>query len=112
MQTAVPFDIATCMYHTGIDPFTGQEVVVSKQLRDRKMQRALLQFLEPETYPGTRSVRSRCMGMKTQPRLDRSGGGFRVVEAGDGRVSDRVGRTAGASAGIGRAVSGSAGSGP
>jgi hypothetical protein len=24
-------DIATCMYHTGIDPFTGQEVIVSKR---------------------------------------------------------------------------------
>jgi hypothetical protein len=30
-------DIATCMYHTGIDPFTEQEVVVSKQIRDRKV---------------------------------------------------------------------------
>ena len=25
-----PFDIATCMYYTGIDPFTGQEVYVAK----------------------------------------------------------------------------------
>ncbi|MBY0229149.1 MAG: YgiQ family radical SAM protein, partial [Gemmataceae bacterium] len=45
-----PFDIATCMYHTGIDPFTGQEVHVSKQLRDRKAQRALLQFFKPENW--------------------------------------------------------------
>ena len=36
-------DIATCMYHNGIDPFTGQEVHVAKGLRDRKMQRALVQ---------------------------------------------------------------------
>ena len=43
-------DIATCMYHTGIDPFTGQEGVDSKGLRDRKAQRALMQFLEPENY--------------------------------------------------------------
>jgi radical SAM superfamily enzyme YgiQ (UPF0313 family) len=45
-----PFDIATCMYHTGIDPFTGQEVHVAKGLRDRKMQRALMQFFKPENY--------------------------------------------------------------
>jgi uncharacterized radical SAM protein YgiQ len=45
-----PFDIATCMYHTGIDPFTGQEVYVAKGLRDRKMQRALMQFFKPENY--------------------------------------------------------------
>ena len=37
-----PFDIATCMYHTGLDPFTGEEVFVAKHLRDRKLQRALL----------------------------------------------------------------------
>ena len=27
-----PFDIATCMYYTGIDPFTGEEVYVAKGL--------------------------------------------------------------------------------
>ncbi len=45
-----PFDIATCMYYTGIDPFTGQQVYVAKGLRDRKMQRALMQFFKPENY--------------------------------------------------------------
>ena len=45
-----PFDIATCMYHTGLDPFTGEEVYIAKHLRDRKMQRALLQFFKPENY--------------------------------------------------------------
>jgi uncharacterized radical SAM protein YgiQ len=45
-----PFDIATCMYHTGLDPFTGEEVYVAKHLRDRKLQRALLQFFKPANY--------------------------------------------------------------
>ncbi len=45
-----PFDIATCMYYTGIDPFTKQEVYIAKGLRDRKMQRALMQFFKPENY--------------------------------------------------------------
>jgi uncharacterized radical SAM protein YgiQ len=45
-----PFDIATCMYYTGIDPFTGDEVFTAKHLRDRKLQRALLQFFKPENY--------------------------------------------------------------
>ena len=45
-----PFDIATCMYYTGIDPFTGEEVYTAKKLNDRKMQRALLQFFKPENY--------------------------------------------------------------
>jgi hypothetical protein len=43
-------DIATCIYHTGIDPFTGEEVYVAKGLRDRKLQRALMQFFKPENY--------------------------------------------------------------
>jgi hypothetical protein len=38
------------MYYTGIDPFTKQEVNISKGLRDRKMQRALMQFFKPENY--------------------------------------------------------------
>ena len=43
-------DIATCMYYTGIDPFTKQEVYVARHLRDRKLQRALMQFFKPENY--------------------------------------------------------------
>src|SRR5208283_3208024 len=37
-----PFDIATCMYYTGIDPFTKQEVHIARKLHDRKLQRALM----------------------------------------------------------------------
>src|SRR5437764_944858 len=43
-------DVATCVYYTGIDPFSKQEVYVARQLRDRKLQRALLQFFKPENY--------------------------------------------------------------
>ena len=45
-----PFDIATCMYYTGIDPFTKKEVFIAKHLSDRKLQRALMQFFKPENY--------------------------------------------------------------
>ncbi len=45
-----PFDIAACMYHTGLDPMTGKSVAITKGLRDRRMQRALLQFFKPENY--------------------------------------------------------------
>ncbi len=47
---AVPRDIATALYYTRINPFTKQEVYVAKGLRDRKMQRALMQFFKPENY--------------------------------------------------------------
>jgi uncharacterized radical SAM protein YgiQ len=45
-----PFDIATCMYYTGIDPFTKKPVHVARGLKDRKMQRALMQFFKPENW--------------------------------------------------------------
>jgi hypothetical protein len=48
MRTAL--DIAKALFHTGLDPFTGKEVYVAKALRDRKMQRALMQFFKPENY--------------------------------------------------------------
>ncbi len=64
-----PFDIATCMYYTGIDPFTGQEVFVARHLRDRKLQRALLQFFKPENYFEVRKA------LEEAGRADLIGGG-------------------------------------
>jgi hypothetical protein len=43
-------DIATCKYYTGIDLFTKKEVHIARNLNDRKLQRALLQFFKPEKY--------------------------------------------------------------
>ena len=43
-------DIATCLYYTGIDPFTKKEVHVANGIKDREMQRALLQFFKPENW--------------------------------------------------------------
>jgi hypothetical protein len=45
-----PFDVATCIYYTGIDPFTKKQVYVARHLKDRKMQRALTQFFKSENY--------------------------------------------------------------
>jgi hypothetical protein len=47
---ASPMDIATCMYHTGIEPISGAEVYVARSIRERRLQRALLQFFKPENY--------------------------------------------------------------
>jgi len=51
-----PFDVATAMYHTGIDPFTKKPVYIAKHLRDRKLQRALMQFFKPENYHEVRKA--------------------------------------------------------
>jgi radical SAM superfamily enzyme YgiQ (UPF0313 family) len=45
-----PFDIAACMYHTGLDPMTMKPVQTARALRDRRVQRALLQFWKPENW--------------------------------------------------------------
>jgi uncharacterized radical SAM protein YgiQ len=51
-----PFDIAACMYHTGLDPMTKKPVKIARGLRDRKIQRALLQFFRPENYFAVRKA--------------------------------------------------------
>ena len=38
------------MYYTGLDPFTKKPVQTAKNLNDRKLQRALMQFFKPENY--------------------------------------------------------------
>ena len=45
-----PMDVATSMYYTGLDPFNKKRVFIAKALRDRKLQRALLQYFKPENY--------------------------------------------------------------
>jgi uncharacterized radical SAM protein YgiQ len=45
-----PMDLATAMYHTGLDPITLKPVPVARGMRDRRLQRSLLQFFKPENY--------------------------------------------------------------
>ncbi|WP_390821195.1 YgiQ family radical SAM protein [Tuwongella immobilis] len=51
-----PFDIATCMWYTGVDPMSGKPVTIAKNLRDRKLQRALMQFFKPENWFAVREA--------------------------------------------------------
>lgn len=45
-----PMDLATSVYYTGLDPHTGEEVPVARGLRDRRAQRALMQFFQPQNW--------------------------------------------------------------
>jgi uncharacterized radical SAM protein YgiQ len=45
-----PHDLATAMYYTGKNPDTGLPVPIARGMRDRRLQRALLQFFKPENY--------------------------------------------------------------
>lgn len=40
--TPTPGTLSTCIYHTGIDPFTGKEVHVPRSVKERRLQKALL----------------------------------------------------------------------
>jgi hypothetical protein len=44
------------MYYTGIDPFSKKEVRVARGIKDRKMQRAVMQFFKPENYFAVREA--------------------------------------------------------
>ncbi len=42
-----PGTISTCMFYTGLDPYTMKEVYVAKLPQEKAMQRALLQYYDP-----------------------------------------------------------------
>ena len=43
-----PGTISTCMFYTGLDPYTMEEVYVAKTEHDKALQRALLQYFNPK----------------------------------------------------------------
>lgn len=43
-----PGTVSTCMFYTGLDPFTMERVFVPKTREEKAMQRALLQYYKPE----------------------------------------------------------------
>ncbi|MCD7715076.1 MAG: YgiQ family radical SAM protein [Lachnospiraceae bacterium] len=45
-----PSTISTCMYYTGLDPRTMQQVYVEKNPHRKKLQRALIQYRNPDNY--------------------------------------------------------------
>jgi uncharacterized radical SAM protein YgiQ len=45
-----PSTLSTCMYYTGLDPRTMEAVYVPKTPKEKKMQRALMQYQRPENY--------------------------------------------------------------
>jgi hypothetical protein len=57
------------LYYTGVDAFSKQEVYVARNLRDRKLQRALLQFFKPDNYFEVRQA------LEPAGRTDLIGGG-------------------------------------
>ncbi len=55
-----PGTIATCMFYTGLDPYTMEEVYVPRTPRDKAEQRALLQYFKPENADIVRRALVKC----------------------------------------------------
>ncbi len=51
-----PGTASTCMYYTGLDPFTMEPVYVAKDPKEKAMQRALLQYFRKENHPMVREA--------------------------------------------------------
>jgi uncharacterized radical SAM protein YgiQ len=48
--TPLPMTPAAAMYYAGRDPFTGRPLYVARDIREKKLQRALLQLANPANY--------------------------------------------------------------
>jgi uncharacterized radical SAM protein YgiQ len=51
-----PMSAATSMYHTGIDPVTGEAVYTARDLREKRMMKALLFWWDPQDWPLARQA--------------------------------------------------------
>jgi uncharacterized radical SAM protein YgiQ len=48
--TPTPMTLSTCMYYTGLDPFTGKKMYVVRGKKEKAMQRALMHYRSPANY--------------------------------------------------------------
>lgn len=54
-----PMAMATSMYYAELDPFTGKPVYAAKELRDKRLQKALLLYWDPAHHEETREALKR-----------------------------------------------------
>jgi uncharacterized radical SAM protein YgiQ len=70
--TPTPMTVSTAMYYTGLDPFTQKAVHVPRS-REKRIQRAMLQYRDPKNYDLVRE------GLKMAGRMDLIGEGRRCL---------------------------------
>ena len=58
--TPTPGSLATCLWHTGRDPFTNEAVYVAKSAVERRLQKALLLWHLPEQQADVREALRLC----------------------------------------------------
>ncbi len=71
--TPTPMTLSTCIYHTGIDPFTGKEVHVPRSNKEKRIQRALLHYKNPRNHQYIYE------GLKAAKRLDLVGNSWKCL---------------------------------
>ncbi len=54
-----PMSMATCMYYTGIDPFTREPVYSARDLHEKRLQKALLLYWDPAHHDMVREALTR-----------------------------------------------------
>lgn len=86
--TPTPMTISTCMFHTGLDPFTMEKIYVPATRTEKKMQRSLLQFKNPDNREMIQNA------LETVHREDLIGNAPRCLiprnSQGDGRRFNRM----------------------
>jgi radical SAM superfamily enzyme YgiQ (UPF0313 family) len=82
--TPTPMSPATCMYYTGLNPFTMEPVHVPKG-REKRIQRAMMQYRDPKNR------RLVIEGLTAAGRTDLIGTGRQCLVTGEGPgISSRV----------------------
>lgn len=64
-----PGTMSTCMYYTEMDPYTKEHIYVAKDIKDKKMQRALLHFNKKENEKTVRDALRKAGAEKLIPVL-------------------------------------------
>ena len=55
-----PGTVSTCMYYTGLDPVTMEQVYVATDPHEKAMQRALIQYRDPKNYDLVKEALLKC----------------------------------------------------
>lgn len=58
--TPTPMTVSTCIYYTGLDPFSKRSIYVPRENRERKWQRALLQYRDPRNRELVKEALENC----------------------------------------------------
>jgi uncharacterized radical SAM protein YgiQ len=71
--TPLPMTLASLMYYTGIDPFAGEKLYVARDIKEKKLQRAILQLRDPAAYAYAIRSLSKMGSRRLAKRINRLG---------------------------------------